>query len=128
MVTGLFSGLAIAPDGKGPASSRGAASGERAAAGVASARPGARYAYVTLLTKDAYLPGVLALHRSLRLVRARHELIVLHTAGVASAALDALRREGGMRLRFTEQFETDGAGGRLLVRLCLQLSGPLAGY
>lgn len=35
-----------------------------------------------LARRDAYLPGVQALYRSLRLVACRHPLIVMHTHGV----------------------------------------------
>lgn len=109
---GLISSLALSPaKATSDASPAAVCEPARAAALAALARPGARYAYVTLLTKDAYLPGVQALHRSLRLVGARHPIIVLYTAGVGDAALGALREdeEGGvLLLRYTEQFEADG--------------------
>ncbi|KAL4442944.1 hypothetical protein ABPG77_008435 [Micractinium sp. CCAP 211/92] len=80
----------------------------RTAAALAAALPaGQRFAYVTLLTKDAYLPGVQALHRSMQVVGCRYPLIVMHTKGVSQAALDAVSREG-MTLCFTEQFAAEG--------------------
>jgi hypothetical protein len=53
-------------------------------------------AYATLLTGDAYAPGVLALHRSLRRVGAAHPLVCLCVDGPAlsAAAVDGLRAEG----------------------------------
>lgn len=78
------------------------------AAALAAAQPaGQRFAYVTLLTKDAYLPGVQALYRSMQVVGCRHPLIVMHTKGVSQAALDAVSSEG-MTLYFTEQFAAEG--------------------
>ncbi|KAL4457668.1 hypothetical protein ABPG75_012533 [Micractinium tetrahymenae] len=78
------------------------------AAALAAAQPaGQRFAYVTLLTKDAYLPGVQALYRSMQVVGCRYPLIVMFTKGVSQAALDAVSREG-MTLYFTEQFAAEG--------------------
>jgi hypothetical protein len=52
-----------------------------------------RFAYATLLTRESYMPGALALARSLAAVGARHPLLVLLTPGAlppaASAALAA---------------------------------------
>eukprot|EP00887_Chlorella_sp_A99_P002666 scaffold6.g2666.t1 len=67
----------------------------------------ARRAYVTLLTKDAYLPGVQALARSLETMGATYPLVVLHTAGVGGDALGALRAEG-CQLRAAEPFHPPG--------------------
>ncbi|PSC72665.1 glycosyl transferase isoform B [Micractinium conductrix] len=72
---------------------------------------GRRFAYVTLLTKDGYLPGVQALARSLRLVGGRYPMIVMYTKGVGQSALGALRDEG-LHLQFTEQFEAEGVDHR----------------
>jgi len=52
-------------------------------------------AYVTVLTGDAYLPGAIALARSLRAVGATRPLLVLATAAVRAEALEAL----GCRVR-----------------------------
>ncbi|KAI7845862.1 hypothetical protein COHA_000596 [Chlorella ohadii] len=57
---------------------------------------------------DAYLPGVQALARSLRLVRTRYPLIVMYTRTCSQSALEALASEPGVQLQFTEQFEADG--------------------
>ncbi|PRW55990.1 glycosyl transferase [Chlorella sorokiniana] len=89
-----------------PASAPPAAAAHHAAA--ASPAHGHRRAYVTLLTKDAYLPGVQALARSLRLVRARYPLIVMYTRTCSQSALEALASEPGVQLQFAEQFEADG--------------------
>ena len=98
---GLLSSLALSQD-------KGAAGAGPAVAREPACAAGARYAYVTLLTQGAYLRGVQALYRSLRRVGARHRLVVLYTAGVGDAALRALSKEGGMLLRYTQQFEADG--------------------
>jgi len=55
-------------------------------------------AYVTVLTGDAYLPGAIALARSLRAVGATRPLLVLATAAVRAEALEAL----GCRVRRIE--------------------------
>jgi hypothetical protein len=49
-------------------------------------------AYVTLLTKDSYLPGVLVLERSLKSVQTRYPLVVLVTPSLPQSTRDALSR------------------------------------
>ena len=67
--------------------------------------PPGRRAFVTLLTRDSYLPGAQALARSLRAVGSSHPLLVMHTAGSLSpAALEALRREPTVELREVARF------------------------
>ncbi|GAB4820707.1 hypothetical protein N2152v2_007753 [Parachlorella kessleri] len=68
---------------------------------------GKKFAYVTLLTKDNYLPGVQALLRSVRLVGGSYPFIVLYTKGVSQSAVDALRQEGCV-MQFAEQFQPKG--------------------
>ena len=47
-------------------------------------------AYVTLLANDDYLPGAVALLRSIRLTGTEADLVVLHTDGVSQEALERL--------------------------------------
>lgn len=68
---------------------------------------GKKFAYVTLLTKDNYLPGVQALLRSVRLVGGSYPFIVLYTKGVSQSAVEALRQEGCV-MQFAEQFQPKG--------------------
>lgn len=54
--------------------------------------PGARHAYVTLVTNDDFARGARALLRSLRLTDGRaSDICVMHTGGVSDAALAPLR-------------------------------------
>jgi hypothetical protein len=53
-----------------------------------------RAAYVTLLTKDSYLPGALTLEHSLKSVRSRYPLVVLVTPALPQRTRDALTRRG----------------------------------
>ncbi|MEM8571809.1 MAG: glycosyltransferase [Pseudomonadota bacterium] len=48
------------------------------------------HAYVTLVTNDAYLPGAIALVRSIRLTGTSADIVVMHTAAVAPATLAPL--------------------------------------
>ena len=57
-------------------------------------RPPSTRAYVTVLSTDNYTPGVLALHRSLRRVRAAYPLVTLVGASVSDSARQALSRAG----------------------------------
>lgn len=59
------------------------------------------------LRRDAYLPGVQAQYRSLRLVGCSRPLIVLYTAGVSAEAVEALAAEG-CAMQFTAQFHPKG--------------------
>jgi hypothetical protein len=56
-------------------------------------------AYVTLLTKDSYLPGALTLEQSLKSVQSRYPLVVLVTPTLPPRTRDALSRR---RIRFRE--------------------------
>ncbi len=51
-------------------------------------------AFVTLLTNDAYLPGAVALIRSLNLTKTGADIVILHTEGVAAEALFPLSEMG----------------------------------
>jgi len=53
-----------------------------------------RRAYVTLLTKDPYLPGVVTLNRCLRDVGSRYPLVVLITASLSPTSQRVLTNEG----------------------------------
>ena len=68
---------------------------------VASRPANSSRAYVTLLTNDAYLPGVIALLRSLGLTGTDADCAVLYTDGVSVDRLPALE-ELGARLIKTE--------------------------
>lgn len=50
----------------------------------------ARNAYVTLLTNAGFLPGAIALLRSLNLTGTKADIVVMHTAGVDETALAPL--------------------------------------
>ncbi|PSC71445.1 glycosyl transferase [Micractinium conductrix] len=84
--------LGLAAPGTPAATAEGGAVIELAAP-LAAPRP---RAYVTLLTRDRYLPGVQALARSLQAVGAAHPLLVMHTPDTLSAeAVAALHGEPG---------------------------------
>ena len=51
-------------------------------------------AYVTLLTKDSYLPGALTLEQSLKSVQSRYPLVVLVTPTLPTRTRDVLSRRG----------------------------------
>jgi len=51
-------------------------------------------AYVTLLTKTAYLPGTLVLELTLRSVNSRYPLVVMVTPALPQEARDVLNRKG----------------------------------
>jgi|SRR6266850_1383483 len=53
-----------------------------------------RAAYVTLLTKNSYLPGALTLEQSLKSVQSRYPLVVLVTPALPQRTRDALTRCG----------------------------------
>ena len=50
--------------------------------------------YVTLLSTESYLPGVLALHEALRRVKSAHGLLVCLSAGVPQRVVDRLKSAG----------------------------------
>jgi hypothetical protein len=50
--------------------------------------------YITLLTKDSYLPGLLTLEHSLKSVQSRYPLVVLVTPALPQRTRDALTRRG----------------------------------
>lgn len=56
-------------------------------------------AYVTLLTKDSYLPGALTLEQSLKIVQSRYPLVVLVTPTLPTRTRDALSRR---KIQFRE--------------------------
>lgn len=51
-------------------------------------------AYVTLLTKNAYLPGTLVVHKSLVDVGSKYPLVVMITPAVPKEARDIMQRRG----------------------------------
>ncbi|KAI0051734.1 glycosyltransferase family 8 protein [Auriscalpium vulgare] len=53
-----------------------------------------KQAFVTLLTKDDYLPGALVVHASLKAVKSNYPLIILTTPSLPQQTLDVLRRRG----------------------------------
>jgi hypothetical protein len=55
---------------------------------------GSRRAWVTLLTRPSYLPGVLVLHYSLQRVKSAYPLIVLITPTLPSSSVAAMRALG----------------------------------
>lgn len=56
--------------------------------------PSTPYAYVTLLTRDSYLPGVQCLARSLRRVGAQYPLVVMVTNTLSEGGVEVLKQEG----------------------------------
>ena len=50
------------------------------------------YAYITLLTNDDYLPGVLLLREGLRMTHSEYPLITMVTEDVSEESLDTLQR------------------------------------
>lgn len=70
--------------------------------------PASPRAYVTLVTNPDYLPGAVALLRSLRRSGTEADLVVMHTGGVPRAALDPLRAFGP-RLVACDLLETSAA-------------------
>ena len=55
---------------------------------------GQRAAFVTLITDDSYLPGVVALSKSLRATATKYPLHILTTCAVSRASIFHLRRLG----------------------------------
>ena len=51
-------------------------------------------AYITLMTKDVFLPGVLILNESLRMVGSKYPLKCMITEGLSEETLDVLRKVG----------------------------------
>ncbi|MCB1354097.1 MAG: glycosyl transferase [Rhodobacteraceae bacterium] len=70
-----------------------------------SGAAGSDRAYVTLVTNEAYLPGAVALVRSLRLSGTAADIVVMHTGAVGPEALAPLR-ELGARLALCELLPT----------------------
>ena len=70
--------------------------------------PGGPRAYVTLVTNGDYVPGAIALVRSLVLTGTDADIVVMHTAGVGAAALGPLVALG-TRLAACELLPTSGA-------------------
>ena len=85
---------------------------------IASRTPGADQAFVTLIANDAYVPGGVALARSLAHVRAGGEFVILYGANVSSDALGALEATGarlvrGERITLSAAFAERHERGRL---------------
>ena len=78
--------------------------------------PPGRFAYVTLLSDERYLPGVRALARSARLHRLAHPLIVMATESVSPAAAARLAAEEGLEVRRVPRFLPAGVDHSQYVR------------
>ncbi len=64
-------------------------------------------AYITLVTKESYLPGTLTLERSLKSVQCRYPLVALVTPALPQRAKDALTRRG-ILFREIQPLQPDG--------------------
>lgn len=53
-----------------------------------------RKAYVTLLTKNSYLPAALVLNESLKQAGSKYPLVIMSTPSLPSEAREALTRQG----------------------------------
>jgi hypothetical protein len=53
-----------------------------------------RKAYVTLLTKNSYLPAALVLNESLKRAGSKHPLVIMSTPSLPSETKEALTRQG----------------------------------
>lgn len=53
-----------------------------------------RRAYVTLLTKNSYLPAALVLNESLKRAGSKYPLVIMSTPSLPSEAREALTRQG----------------------------------
>lgn len=67
---------------------------------------GTSFAYVTLLTRISYLPGVLVLHHGLRAVESKYPLVVMVTPSLPRSARDVLRKQG-IKLREVEMLQPE---------------------
>jgi hypothetical protein len=63
-------------------------------------------AYVTLLTKQSYLPGVLVLGYGLRSVRSKYALVAMVTPSLSTDARNILQKQG-IILREVESLKPD---------------------
>src|SRR5712675_1121396 len=66
-----------------------------------------RAAYVTLLTKESYLPGALTLERCLKSVQSRYPLVILVTPSLPQRTRDTLNRHG-TQIREIQPLQPDG--------------------
>jgi hypothetical protein len=64
-------------------------------------------AYVTLLTKPLFLPGVLVLDYSLRSVGSKYPLVAMTTPGLPQEVKDVLKKRG-IRMRDVEPLLPSG--------------------
>jgi len=53
-----------------------------------------RKAYITLLTKNSYLPAALVLNEGLKQVGSKHPLVIMSTPSLPSEAREVLIRQG----------------------------------
>ena len=67
-----------------------------------------KVAYVTLITRDSYLPGVLALRRSLLTTNCRHPLLVMYAPDTLSAEATAVLSGEGCVMRPVRRFAPVG--------------------
>jgi len=89
----------------------------------ASRPAGAAHAYVTLVTNADYAAGALALVRSLRLTGTQADIVVLHTGGAPSDALEPLEALGA-RLVLAELLTTSDAFNARHARKALHGAAP----
>ena len=61
---------------------------------LSSEKMAPRKAYVTLLTKNSYLPAALVLNDSLKRAGSKYSLVIMSTPGLPAEAKEALSREG----------------------------------
>lgn len=89
----------------------------------ASRPAGAAHAYVTLVTNADYAAGALALVRSLRLTKTQADIVVLHTGGAPSGALEPLEALGA-RLVLAELLPTSDSFNARHARMALHGAAP----
>ncbi|MGJ8571121.1 MAG: glycosyltransferase [Hoeflea sp.] len=92
--------------------------------GLTASKPAASHrAYVTLVTNADYALGALALGRSIQLSGTKADIVVLHTGGMADAALEPLS-DLGCRLIRTELLDTSEAFNERHARGKLHANAP----
>jgi len=65
-------------------------------------------AYVTLLTKNAYLPGALVVDQCLRSVGSKYPLVVMVTPTLPQEARDVLKKKGIIMREVAPLLPSDG--------------------
>ena len=64
------------------------------------------FAYITLLTKAAYLPGALVLHQCLVSVQAKYPLVIMVTPGLPED-VRAVIRKAGIAMREVDRLQPE---------------------